>query len=194
MCTKSNDNNAISVTVDSNKINTKVKVIVKSGPAYYLEVEEPDKFTVSSDKYTWKTNPTNDDTISFLFKLKDKYLNYITTSVIGKGEITITSETFGSSDKYYALEFKTANTDYLFTDKIDTVITKHIWNIVCEASGRQYSFIYTKVAGKPDPSQSSWTIDKTAYIVYETSTVLVTLRDRLGVNVGTVAGKLEEEK
>ena len=97
MCTKSNDNNAISVTVDSNKINTKVKVIVKSGPAYYLEVEEPDKFTVSSDKYTWKTNPTNDDTISFLFKLKDKYLNYITTSVIGKGEITITSETFGSS-------------------------------------------------------------------------------------------------
>ena len=192
-CTKTNNNNGFYVTVDSNKIDKRVKVIVKSGPAYYLEVEESDKFTISSDKYTWKNNPTNDDTISFLFKLKDKYLNYITTSVIGKEEITIASETFGSSDQYYNLEFKDENTDYLFTDKIETVITKHVWNIICIASQRKYSFIYTKIAGKPDPSQSSWTIDKTSYIIKETSTVLVTLRDRLGVNIGTIEGKLLEE-
>ena len=41
------------------------------------------------DKYTWKVNPTNDDEIKFNFKLKDKYQNYITTSVLSNNEITV---------------------------------------------------------------------------------------------------------
>ena len=193
-CTKTNDNNAISVTVNSTKIDKKVKLIVESGPAYYLEVEDVDKFIVNSDKYTWKVNPTNDDTVSFSFKLLDKYHNYIKHSVLENNEITISSDTFGTSDKYYSISFIDKNIDYLFTDKIDEVITKHIWNIVCVESGRKYSFIYTKVPGKVDVDKSYWTIDKTNYILNETSTVLVTLCDRLGVNVGIVEGRLLKEK
>ena len=194
ICTKTNDNNGFSVTVENTKLNKNIKLIVVSGPAYYLEVEEDDKYIVSSDKYTWKTNPTNDDIISFSFKLKDKYQNYITTSVIEKNEITVISETYGTSNNYYSLNFNNDNKDYLFTDKINDIITKHVWNIICVESNRKYSFIYTKEPGKPDLTQSSWTIDKTAYILYDTSIVLVTLKDRLGVNVGTVEGKLVSEK
>ena len=194
ICTKTNNNNGFSVTVENTKLEKTIKLIVISGPAYYLEVEDDDKFTVSSDKYTWKKNPTNDDKITFLFKLKDKYQNYITTSVIEKKEITITSETYGTSDKNYKLVFKDDEKDYLFTDTIADAITKHVWNIICVESNRKYSFIYTKEPGKPNVNQSSWTIDKEAYILYDTSIVLVTLRDRLGVNVGTVEGKLSTEK
>ena len=194
VCTKTNDNNGFTVTVESTKINKTIKVIVVSGPAYYLEVEDANKFTVSSDKYTWKTNPTNDDTISFNFKLKDKYQNYITTDVFKTNEITVASETFGLAEDYYLLSFKENNNDYLFIDEITEVITKHTWNIVCVESNRKYSFIYTKEPGKPDLEQSYWTIDKTAYVINEVSVVLVTLKDRLGVNVGTKEGRLLIEK
>ena len=195
-CTKANNNNGFYVTVENTKLeNKKIKLIVVSGPAYYLEVEEvEDKFTVSSDKYTWKKNPTNDDNIIFSFKLKDKYQNYINTSVIDKNEITVISETYGTSKDNYLLYFSHDKNDYLFKDTINEPITKHVWNIICVESNRKYSFIYTKEPGKPDVSQSSWTIDKTAYILYDTSIVLVTLKDRLGVNVGTVEGKLTSEK
>ena len=192
-CTKTNDNNSFSVTVESTKLTQKIKLIITSGPAYYLEVEDVDKFTVSSDKYIWKENPTNDDIITFSFKLKDQYYNYITHSVIEDNEITINSELYGSSNKYYSLSFNNNSINYLFTDKIEEVVTKHIWDIVCVASNRTYSFIYTKVPGKVDVTKSSWTIDKTNYILYETSTVLITLVDRLGVNVGTVEGRLLNE-
>ena len=194
ICTKSNDNNGFTVTVDSNKINQTIKLIVKSGPAYYLEVEEKDKFTVSGDKYTWKNSVSNDDDINFLFKLQDKYKNYITTSVIGKNQISINSEKYASDETKYNLEFKDSNKDYLFTDKIYTAITKHTWDITCLESNRKYSFIYNRVPGKVDVSQSYWSIDKTEYTIQETSTVLVTLLDRYGVNLGIIEGKLLQEK
>ena len=191
-CTKVNNNNGFTVTVDSNKINQNIKLVVTNGPAYYLVVEEKDKFTSSGDKYTWKTNPTNDDEPYFLFKLQDKYLNYISTSVIGTNQITITSETFGN--KYYKLEFSDKNKNYNFTDEIKQAVTKHTWNIVCVESNKKYSFIYTRVPGKVNIDKSYWSIDKTEYIVQETSTVLIVLNDKYGVNVGTVSGRLEKEK
>ena len=193
-CTKTNDANSFTVTVDGNKIDQKIDLIVVSNRAYYLEVEDKTKFTVSGDKYTWKTNPTNDEEINFNFKLKDKYLNYITTSVIGKNEITISSETYGENEKYYKLDWNDNKKDYLFTDGITVIVTKHVWNIVCVESNRKYSFIYTKIPGEVDISKSYWTIDKTDYIIKETSIVLVTLVDRLGVNIGTVEGRLLKEK
>ena len=193
-CTKANDNNAFAVTVEGKKVDQKVKLKVLTGPAYYLEAEELDKFIVSSDKFTFKTNPTNDDTVTFKFKLLDKYKNYITTSVLGKNQITIASETFGSSDKLYSIAFNDDKIDYDFTDKIEEPVTKHVWDITCLASNRKYSFIYTRVPGKVDVTKSDWSIDKTDYIIYENSTVLVILRDRLGVNVGTVEGRLLKEK
>ena len=193
-CTKTNKDNGFTVFVESTQIKT-IKLIVLSGPAYYLEVEDANnKFTVSSDRYTWKTNPTNDDLISFNFKLKDKYQNYITNDVLKNNEITVSSETFGFAEGYYHLTFKESNKDYLFVDEITEVITKHIWNIVCVESNRKYSFIYTKEPGKVDLTQSEWTIDKTAYVLQEVSTVLVTLKDKLGVNVGTKEGRLLIEK
>ena len=51
-------------------------------------------------KYTWKENPTNDDTITFSFKLKDKYQNYITYNLIGTNQFSIGSETYGSGIYY----------------------------------------------------------------------------------------------
>ena len=173
-CTKANDANSFTVTVDGKKIDQKITLIVISNRAYYLEVVDVEKFKVSSDKYTWKVNPSNDDVIDFTFKLKDKYLNYIKTSVIGKNEITIESEKYGSSNLYYKIEWNGNKITYLFTDNITEPITKHVWNIVCLESNKKYSFIYTKVPGAVDVSKSYWTIDKTAYIIKETSTVLVT--------------------
>jgi len=193
-CTKANPDNSFTVTVDGKKIDQKIKVIVNPGPVWYLEVEEPDKFNAVGDKYTWKVNPSNDDDINFLFKLQDKYRNYITRNVIGTDEIEITSDTFGSPANYYDLQFNEPKIDYLFTDKIYQPIEKHTWNIECTASGKKYSFIYTRVPGKVDVDKSYWEIDKTEYIIYETSTVWVTLLDRYGVNVGTVAGRLLKEK
>ena len=134
-CTKANDNNGFKVTVDGNKIDQNIQLIVKTGPVYYLEVVDVDKFTVSDNKYTWKVNPTNDDEPNFLFKLLDKYRNYITTSVIGTNQITIGSDKFGVNGKYYDLLFKQPTIEYLFTDKIDQAVTKHIWTITCTASG-----------------------------------------------------------
>ena len=193
-CTKTNNNNGFTVFVEETQIKT-IKLIVVSGPAYYLEVENNDnKFTVSSDKYTWKTNPTNDEIISFNFKLKDKYQNYITNDVLNNNEITVSSETYGFAEDYYHLTFKETNKNYLFVDEITEIITKHIWNIVCVESNRKYSFIYTKEPGIVDLTKSDWTIDKTAYVLQEVSTVLVTLKDKLGVNVGTKEGRLLIEK
>ena len=83
---------------------------------------------------------------------------------------------------------------YLFTDKINEVITKHTWNIFIVDSNRKYSFIYNKVPGVPDLSKSYWIIDKTSYILKETSTVSIYLLDRLGVNLGIIDGNLNTEK
>ena len=193
-CTKANDANGFTVTVDGKKIDQKITLIVLSNRAYYLEVVDVEKFKVSSDKYTWKVNPSNDDVIDFTFKLKDKYLNYIKTSVIGKNEITIDSEKYGANNLYYKIEWNGNKITYLFTDNITEPITKHVWNIVCLESNKKYSFIYTRVPGAVDVSKSYWTIDKTAYIIKETSTVLVTLVDKLGVLIGTQAGRLDKEK
>ena len=193
-CTKTNDNNSFYVTVESTEIKQKISLIVTSGPAYFLEVEDVEKFNVNSDKYTWKENPTNDDNPSFLFKLLDKYHNYITHSVLEDHEITISSAILGQAHLYYNISFNNKNIDYLFTDKIETVLTYHVWDIVCVASNRKYSFIYNRVPGKPYPPKCSWSIDKRNYIINETSTVLITLLDRFGVNIGVVEGQLLKEK
>ena len=193
-CTKANDDNSFTVIVDSNVIKPDVKLIVTCGPAYSLEAEEKDKFIISGYKHTWKNSLTNDDDINFLFKLYDKYDNLIKTSVIGTSQMSISSELFGTNGLYYGLEFNDKNSDYLFTHKIYTYVPKHTWNILITESQRKYSFIYNRVPGKVDPSKSYWTIDKTEYILKETSTVLVTLCDRYGVNVGIVEGRLLKEK
>ena len=188
-CTKVNENNYFTVTVDGNKIDQKINLIVTSGPAYYLEVEDKDKFTVSGDKYTWKNYISNDDEINFNFKLQDKYKNYILTSVKGTNQITISSDSFGTNENYYNYDFNDQKKDYLFTDKIYMAINKHTWNIVCNESGKKYSFTYTRIPGKVDVDKSYWAIDKTEYIINESSTVLVTLVDKYGVNLGSVSGQ-----
>ena len=194
-CTKANDNNGFKVTVDGNPVDQNIELIVTPNLAYYLEVTEPDKFIASGNKYTWKVMPTNDDEPNFLFKLLDKYRNYITTSVLGTNQITIESSKFGKNQNYYDIVFLDPTIEYNFTDKINQPLNdKHVWDIVCTESGNKYSFIYKRRPGKVDPSKSFWEIDKTHYIVKETSTVWVTLNDRFGVNVGTEEGRLDQEK
>ena len=192
-CTKTTDSNGFSIIIEGNTLNKNVNLIITHGLAYYLEVANTTQFTVSSDKYTWKTNPTNDDTISFSYKFKDKYQNYITSNLIGTNQYTVTSSKFGTDNSYYSLDFNNDNYKYLFTDKINQVITKHTWNIEIRNSNRKYSFIYTKNPGAPNLSKSYWSIDKNSYIFKETSTVKVYLLDQLGVNLGTLDGKLKTE-
>ena len=194
-CTKTNSANSITIIIEEDKSNQKtVGLTINSGSAYYLEVTDTNKFSISSDKYTWIKNPSNDDTINFNFKLKDIYQNYITNNLINSESFTITSETFGSSNTYYSLQFTQAQYNYLFTDRINEAVTKHTWNILIINSNRKYSFIYTKVPGAPDYSRSYWEIDKTSYILKETSKVTVYLVDKLGVNLGTLDGNLDSKK
>ena len=194
ICTKTNNNNSIKIALEENELKENVKLTVVSSSAYYLEVIDLDKFSASSDRYNWKENPSNDDLINFNFKLKDKYQNYITDNLINSGQFTISSETYDSANSYYSLEFMPSGYSYLFTDKINEVITKHTWNIFIVDSNRKYSFIYNKVPGVPDLSKSYWIIDKTSYILKETSTVSIYLLDRLGVNLGIIDGNLNTEK
>ena len=197
-CTKTTVLNYFSVYVDGKIVeksydNLKVKLTITHGLAYYLEVENIPQYTVSSDKYTWKTNPTNDDSITFSFKLKDEYQNYIKDNLIETNQFTISSETYGSG-KYYSIQFDKDKYNYKITDQINEAITKHTWNVIVVKSNRKYSFIYTKVPGAPSTEKSYWTIDKESYIMGETSTVYVYLIDKLGVNLGTLDGKLDKEK
>ena len=64
---------------------------------------------------------------------------------------------------------KDSNQDYLFKDKINVAIRQHTWNIICVESNKKYSFSYIKIPGKVDINKSYWTIDKTEYILYESS-------------------------
>ena len=192
-CTKATESNKFSITVESTTLSNKISFTVGCNVAYYLEVENLEQFTISSDKYTWKTNPTNDDDISFSFKFKDKYQNYITYTLFGTDQYSIASETYGSG-AYYFLEYKDYTNTYIFTDKISEAVSKHTWNIIVVESNRKYSFIYAKEPGAPDLSKSYWTIDKTSYIIKDTSTVTVYLLDKLGVNLGTLEGNLDSKK
>ena len=193
-CTKENDNNSFSVTVDGNKVDQKIQLVVNSGKAYYLEVVDNGKFSVSSDKYTWKVNPTNDDDIEFTFKLLDKNKNEITHSVIGNNEVTITSDKFGTDQNYYKLEYNESKNTYTLNDNIKQAITKHVWTITVVESNKKYTFVYTRLPGKVDVTKSSYTIDKKDYILNEKSTVVVTLKDRYEVNVATEEGRLTKEE
>ena len=191
-CTKATSLNYLNIVIEDKTLDQHIALTVKSGLAFFLEVENLNLYTVSSDKYTWKTNPSNDDSISFSFKFKDKYQNYIKDNLINSNQFTIASETFGSN-AYYSLDFDSNKFNYVFTDEITKVITQHTWNIIVVESNRKYSFIYTKVPGAPDTSKSYWSIDKTSYLLMETSSVSVYLLDRLGVNLGTIEGKLKNE-
>jgi len=193
-CTKENENNSFSVTVDGNKVDQKIQLVVNSGKAYYLEVVDNGKFSVSSDKYTWKVNPTNDDDIEFTFKLLDKNKNEITHSVIGNNEVTITSDKFGTNTNYYKLEYNESKNTYTLNDNIKQAITKHVWTITVVESSKTYTFVYTRLPGKVDVTKSFYTIDKKDYILNEKSTVEVTLKDRYEVNVATEEGRLTKEE
>jgi len=61
---------------------------------------------------------------------------------------------YATDNSYYSLDFNNDNYKYIFTDQINEVITKHIWNIKVVASNKKYSFIYTKNPGAPDFSRS----------------------------------------
>ena len=193
-CTKENENNGFSVTVEGNKVEQKVTLVVNSGKAYYLQVVEPGIFNVVSEQYTWKVNPTNDDTIDFSFKFLDKNKNEITHSVIDKGEITISSDKFGTTQTYYKFEYNESKNTYTLTDNIQQAITKHVWTITVVESGKKYTFVYTRLPGKVDVTKSSYTIDKKDYILNEKSTVVVTLRDKYEVNIATEEGRLVKEE
>ena len=77
--TKTTNSNEFSIIIEGTTLGKKVQLVVTSGLAYFLEVENTSQYTFSSDKYTWKVNPSNDDQITFSFKFKDKYQNYIVT-------------------------------------------------------------------------------------------------------------------
>ena len=192
-CTKATESNKFSITIEATTLDEKVQLIINSGLAYYLEVDNLYKYSVSSDKYTWKTNPTNDDVITFAFKFKDQYHNYITKNLTDTNQFSIVSETYGSNN-YYSISYEKQKNLYTVTDQIPFAMTKHTWNINIVESNRKYSFIYNKIPGAPDLLQSYWTIDKTSYFLKETSTISVYLLDRLGVNLGTLEGKLNTEK
>ena len=194
-CTKTITKNMITITIEEKKLDQNtITLAIVSGAAYYLEVVDTEKFSASSDKYIWKDNPSNDDIIDFKFKLMDKFKNYILENLKDSNQFTFTSETFGSNNIYYDLEFNINGRYYLFTDKINEVIEKHTWNIVIGKSKRKYSFIYTKIPGSPNTTKSFWEIDKNSYILKETSIISVYLLDKLGVNLGKLDGKLNSEK
>ena len=193
-CTKENENNSFQVTVEGKKVEQKITLVVNSGKAYYLEVVDNGKFNVVSDQYTWKVNPTNDDNIDFNFKFLDKNKNEITHSVIGNGEITVSSDKFSTTQTYYKLEYDEKKNTYTFTDNIKQAITKHVWTITVVESNKKYTFVYTRLPGKVDVEKSSYTINKKDYILNEKSTVVVTLRDRYEVNVATEEGRLVKEE
>ena len=192
-CTKENENNSFQVTVEGNKIEQKIGLVVNSGKAYYLQVVDVNKFNVVSDQYTWKVNPTNDDNIDFTFKLLDKKKNEIIHSVIGKNGITISSDKFGTSQDYYKLEYIESKNTYTLTDNIKQAITKHVWTITVNESSKKYTFVYTRLPGKVDVTKSFYTIDKNIYILKEVSTVTVTLRDKYEVNAATEQERLVKE-
>ena len=193
-CTKENDSNSFQVTVEGKKIEQKISLVFNSGKAYYLQVVDVSKFNAVSDQYTWKIKPTNDDDIDFTFKLLDKNRNEITHSVIGKNEITINSDKFGTTQTYYKLEYNESKNTYTLIDNIKQAITKHVWTITVVESQKKYTFVYTRLPGKVDVTKSSYTIDKKDYILNEGSIVEVTLRDRYEVNVASEEGRLAKEE
>ena len=100
-CTKTTTFNRISITIKGETLDKKITLTVKSNVAYSLEVKNTSQFTVSSDKYTWTKNPSNDDTITFSYLFKDKYQNILTDDIRELNQYTITSETFSSNKQYY---------------------------------------------------------------------------------------------
>ena len=193
-CTKSTTSNTFKAVVNGTEISQKVSLEILAGNSYTLEVVDTSKFTVTNNQktYTFKENPTNDETVSWQFKLKDKYENVITKTDLDSSKTTVKSELYGTDSSYY--EVKYGSNIYTFNDKITKAGSKITWVIVCEESSNKYTFVYTKVPGNVDNSQSSYTVDKTSYIVKETSYVEVTLKDSYGFNVGETDGRLSKEK
>ena len=127
------------------------------------------------------------------FELKGKYEN-----VISKTDLDLFSEKhcktwiIRTDNSYY--EVKYSSNICTFNDKIIKVGSKITWIIFCEESKNKYTFTYTKNAGNVDNSQLSYTTDKVSYIVKETSTVEVMLKDSYGFNIGEPDGRLLKEK
>jgi hypothetical protein len=124
-CTKATTFNRISIIIGDTTLDQKITLTVKSNVAYSLEVKNTNQFIVSSDKYTWTKNPSNDDTITFSYLFKDKYQNILTDDIRELNQYTITSETFSSNKQYYDISKPDDTHSYTFTDKITQVITKH---------------------------------------------------------------------
>jgi hypothetical protein len=193
-CTKTTTLNKFSISVEGKAISQKVTLVVKSNVAHTLEIQNANQFTVSANKYTWANNPSNDDIITFSYLFKDKYQNIVTDDIRKLNQYTINSDKFGLNTKYYTISNINNKYIYTFTDKINQAITKHTWNIKILDSNRIYSFIYNRIPGAPDYSKSYWTIDKSSYILKETSTVNVYLVDKYGVNLGTENKRLDKER
>ena len=193
-CTKTTTLNKFSISVEGKAISQKVTLVVKSNVAHTLEIQNANQFTVSANKYTWANNPSNDDIITFSYLFKDKYQNIVTDDIRKLNQYTINSDKFGLNTKYYTISNINNKYIYTFTDKINQAITKHTWNIKILDSNRIYSFIYNRIPGAPDFSKSYWTIDKSSYILKETSTVNVYLVDKYGVNLGTENKRLDKER
>ena len=64
----------------------------------------------------------------------------------------------------------------------------------CVNHRKEINYHCNKIPGAPDYSRSYWKIDKTSYILKETSKVTLYLANKLGVNLGTLDGNLDSKK
>ena len=193
-CTKKNDNNGFKVSVNGTDVPNKVQLEIKSGYSYYLEPLNPDLFIINDKTFTFKTNPTNDDTVKFNFKLLDKYRNYLDFPTLPASHTDVASEKYGSNNEVWEAAYDPKTESYAFTDKTALGGLKTSWYFTCLESNNRYTFTYTKIPGKVDPGKSSYTVDKPVYYVQETSYVEVTLKDSFGMNIEDAEKRLNKEK
>ena len=194
VCTKKNSANSFTTKVNGNVAGKQISVNVKAGYSYTLEPLDSSLFNVDGTQYTFKTNPTNDESISFYFKLKDKYENLLDYSDITTTKTDIYSETYTNSTYLYTVTYDSSKSGYLFVDKITDVGITHSWDISCETSGKKYVFTYTKDAGKVVTGNSFYKVDSTSHFIGEDSVVEVTLKDSQLMNVAQSKNKIESEK
>ena len=195
-CTKKRKDNSFKAIVNGTVIPQTVELEILPANSYTLEVVDKEIFTISNSgkTYTFKKNPTNEESVTWNFKLKDKYENYIDKSDLDSSKTDVISELYGTNKTAYDVKYESSVEYYKFTDKISKAGIKITWYIICEESKNKYTFTYTKIPGNTDDSQSSYTVDKSHYIVKETSYVEVTLRDSYGFNIGETEGRLLQEK
>ena len=194
-CTKKNDDNRFKVTIKDYDVPTTVALRIKPGYSYYLEPLKPELFNIYDKTFVFKTDPTNDETVKFNFKLLDKYRNYLDYPTLPETRTDVASEKYGALNDQYEAAYDNKTESYAFTDKITTVTgVKNSWYFTCLESNYRYTFTYTKIPWKVNTRESSYTVDKLVYFIQDTSYVEVTLKDSFPVNVEDVEGRLIKEK